>query len=605
MGSCCSKTKTEKDEYFKQLKKNLKLSFDSYFANNIECVIKLKKFDRMREINENIRNSDNLWKSYLLDKLDANNLCSTKNWKDDLIEYIEDSKFYEQYLFQNGIFFQEMLLSKPKTKIKKENDVAEFHFLEYEPIFGPLDIEELKTYSQDSISIGSKKIGDNSSFFGVQSHIKDNENKEFTFSYTMESLVGENINNAELIAKYNNYKLKIYIKIIRQHLEQKVHPITQVINKFTKLIEIQIRLIISTIKLNQNDAKKCYSLGLDIINEVKHFIEIMQVSLKLFYSKSINFKYFADEKDELINLISYIIFNDKTFYRHMTHLLNYMNRDKIEILKTKFEKAKEVSPKECGVHPKFCLDKTTDEYWEKYKKKKNISNESINKSSENTTREETVITKKKEKLKKCIESSASETFTEDNKQKFEIYRTWTYVSKGGDNIDDNDDLEFEQSFNKTKKINVKEKLLDDFEKTNLPNFPEISSQESSSTIIASYPYKKAVDYLSQIDNFQVPLEKLIMISFISVIIVDSVDKFWKKKSSELPQEFLSIGADEIMSIYLYIIYKLNLSNIIIQLEFVKHFITCMTKQSIFGYYYSTFEGCIRYLEQEDQNEKSK
>ena len=53
----------------------------------------------------------------------------------------------------------------------------------------------------------------------------------------------------------------------------------------------------------------------------------------------------------------------------MTHLLNYMNRDKIEILKTKFEKTKEVSPKECGVHPKFCLDKTTDEYWEKYKKK--------------------------------------------------------------------------------------------------------------------------------------------------------------------------------------------------------------------------------------------
>ena len=223
MGSCCSKTKTEKDEYFKQLKKNLKLSFDSYFANNIECVIKLKKFDRMREINENIRNSDNLWRSYLLDKLDANNLCSTKNWKDDLIEYIEESTFYEQYLFQNGIFFQEMLLSKPKTKIKKENDVAEFHFLEYEPIFGPLDIEELKTYSQDSISIGSKKIGDNSSFFGVQSHIKDNENKEFTFSYTMESLVGENINNAELIAKYNNYKLKIYIKIIRQHLEQKIN----------------------------------------------------------------------------------------------------------------------------------------------------------------------------------------------------------------------------------------------------------------------------------------------------------------------------------------------------------------------------------------------
>jgi hypothetical protein len=295
-----------------------------------------------------------------------------------------------------------------------------------------------------------------------------------------------------------------------------------------------------------------------------------------------------------------------------------MNRDKIKNLKAKFEKSKEVNPKELGVHPKFCLDKTTDEFWEKYKNKKNISKERINKSSENTTKEETIIHKKKQKLKECIESSASETFTEDNKQKFEVYRTWTYVSQSRDNINDIKDEEFDPSYDGKKKINefepsydgiikinVKEKLLDDFEKTILPKFPEVSSKESSSTITANYPYKKAVDYLSQIDNFQVPLEKLIMISFISVIIVDCVDKFWEKKSSELPQDFLSIGADEIMSIYLYIIYKLNFSEIIIQLEFIKHFTTCMTKQSIFGYYFSTFEGCIRYLQQEEDEKEKK
>ena len=44
----------------------------------------------------------------------------------------------------------------------------------------------------------------------------------------------------------------------------------------------------------------------------------MQVSLKLFYSKSINFENFIEEKDEIINLITYILFNDKTFYMQIS-----------------------------------------------------------------------------------------------------------------------------------------------------------------------------------------------------------------------------------------------------------------------------------------------
>ena len=114
----------------------------------------------------------------------------------------------------------------------------------------------------------------------------------------------------------------------------------------------------------------------------------------------------------------------------------------------------------------------------------------------------------------------------------------------------------------------------------------------------------ALYYLSQIDNYQVPLEKLIMISFLSVIIMESVDKFWEKKNVDLPPEFLTIEADDIMTIYLYIIYKLGHKSIIVQLDFIKYFTTSLTKQSIFGYYYSTFEGCIKYLEQEDKDSEN-
>ena len=144
--------------------------------------------------------------------------------------------------------------------------------------------------------------------------------------------------------------------------------------------------------------------------------------------------------------------------------------------------------------------------------------------------------------------------------------------------------------------------MSDFEKTYLPKFPDIiSSRESNASLVSNEPYNMAIYYLSQIDNYQVPLEKLIMISFLNVIIVESVDKFWESRINEFPPDYFNIGADDIMTIYLYIIYKLGYKSIIIQLDFIKYFTTTITKQSYFGYYYSTFEGCIRYLEKEERD----
>ena len=583
----------------------MKLLYESNFENNIEYILKKKKFDSKREYIENVNNSDNLWKTYLLDKINEEILdFKIKNWKVELFEFVKETKFYNQYIFQNWIFFQErFLLNKPKTKNKKDNEEIEFHFLDTEPIFSPLDLDELKSFSKTGSSYSSKKFGETTSYFGVNSTIKENETRELTISLTMESIKDGN-NNPEYIAKYNSYVLKKYLKIIREHLEKESHPLRQIIKKFIKLIEIQIRIIIATIKENEDDPKKCYHLGLDIVNEIRNFIEVMQVTLKLFYSKSINYKYFKEEKDEIINLLSYIIFKDKNFYRQLKNLFSYMNSQKTKILEKKFKKSKEITPKELGVHPKFCLDKTTDEFWEEYKKKKiNSSGNSSEKSfDKKSTGEDMIILNRRKELKKCIEDSASEIFTEDNKQKLDVYRSWTYVNKGGDVDTNDDDIDFDRSIGKIKRINVKEKLLNDFEKTYLPKFPDIiPSRDSSNSLIQNEPYYMALYYLSQIDNYQVPLEKLIIISFLSVIIVESVDKFWDGKNADLPPDFLTISADDIMTIYLYIIYKLGYTSIAVQMEFIKYFTTTITKQSIFGYYYSTFEGCIRFLEQEDKN----
>ena len=604
MGDVCSKKKPGKIEYFKILKKNMKLSYNSNFSNNKEYITKKKKFDSKNEYNEYLEeNNENLWKIYLLDKINEDKLdFKNKFWKVFLYEFIDETQFYYQYLFQNEIVYQEILLNKPKTK-NKENDDVEFHFLDTEPIFSPLDLDELRSLSRTESTFSSKQIGDNISYFKVNSKVNADENNEITISLTMKT-INEEINNQEFKDKYYSYILKKYLKIIRIHLENEIHPLNQIIKKFTKLIVTQIRIIITTMRENEDDTRRCFNLGLEIVKEIKNFIEIMQVALKLFYSKSINFKYFKEEKDEIINLLSYIIFKDKNFYRQLKNLFSYMNSQKTKILEKKFKKSKEITPKELGVHPKFCLDKTTDEFWEEYKKKKiNSSGNSSEKSfDKKSTGEDMIILNRRKELKKCIEDSASEIFTEDNKQKLDAYRSWTYVNKGGDVDTNDDDIDFDRSIGKIKRINVKEKLLNDFEKTYLPKFPDIiPSRDSSNSLIQNEPYYMALYYLSQIDNYQVPLEKLIMISFLSVIIMESIDKFWKSKNIDLPPEFLTISADDVMTIYLYIIYKLGYKSIVVQLDFIKYFTTTFTKQSLFGYYYSTFEGCIRYLVEEDKD----
>ena len=606
MGDVCSKKKPGKIEYFKILKKNMKLSYNSNFSNNKEYITKKKKFDSKNEYNEYLEeNNENLWKIYLLDKINEDKLdFKNKAWKVFLYEFIDETQFYYQYLFQNEIVYQEILLNKPKTK-NKENDDVEFHFLDTEPIFSPLDLDELRALSRTESTFSSKKIGDNISYFKVNSKVNADENNEITISLTMKT-INEEINNQELIAKYNSYMLKKYLKIIRIHLEKEIHPLNQIIKKFTKLIVTQIRIIITTMRENEDDTRRCFNLGLEIVKEIIKFIEIMQVALKLFYSKSINFKYFEEEKDEIINLISYIIFKDKEFYIHMKNLFSYMNIQKMRILESRFKKSKEITPSELGVNPKFCLDKTTEDFWEDYKKKKNnkINNNDDKSSGINFKREETITCNidRKNNLKKYVDVSVSEIFTENNKQQFEIYRSWTYVNKEEeDDISGNQDNITELSLDKIK-INIKEKIINDFKNTLLPSFPDVvSPPESTKLFEPNEPYNMALYYLSQIDNYQVPLEKLIMISFLSVIIMESIDKFWKSKNIDLPPEFLTISADDVMTIYLYIIYKLGYKSIVVQLDFIKYFTTTFTKQSLFGYYYSTFEGCIRYLVEEDKD----
>lgn len=58
---------------------------------------------------------------------------------------------------------------------------------------------------------------------------------------------------------------------------------------------------------------------------------------------------------------------------------------------------------------------------------------------------------------------------------------------------------------------------------------------------------------------------------------------------------LSIDADQLMTIYIYIILKADIPELIIHSELVKQFTTSMTKSTMLGYYFTTLEGSLNYI----------
>ena len=63
----------------------------------------------------------------------------------------------------------------------------------------------------------------------------------------------------------------------------------------------------------------------------------------------------------------------------------------------------------------------------------------------------------------------------------------------------------------------------------------------------------------------------------------------------LDTKFLKVDADELISIYLYIIYNLDLPSLYTQLDFIEHFTGSITKQSMIGYYFTSVVGSLEFI----------
>ena len=480
------------------------------------------------------------WKSYLMRRLI--NLSEEHGciWAKNLYNYVSNESFPNQNKYQNMFFYQEFqILTKPRIKKGKEEDLDEDD-----------PFESIRTRISNNL-MASFNSGD-SSF--LNSNLEEDPNYEY---------------------QYNKNKIKEYIEIFRKHISLKEHPINIIITAFIKEYIPFINDAIEFYNSNSNLNKiGCQEKADDIINRLQDFITIMQNVIKLFYSRSISYSFFKDEKDEFLNLVCFFIFNSEKIYTKFFRLFELMNMDKASLLQDKLELLGDLQPEEMGIKDKFCLNEKTNNFIKtlKEKKKDSKSNDDKNTLSYNFNGEE-----------KNIEDIAFSNSSLNNK-KDDMIDT-NIINKDNDNTIRTD----------SNMINNQEPLKISSDSGKLYLFTKRFSIMSEGKDYSKEPYGQAIEFLKKIIDFKVPLEKLIIIASISSLITECVNNYWKKVEKLIQPSMLNIDADELMTIFMYIVYKCNMPALFVHADFIKYFTSPTTKSTMIGYYYTTLQGCLDFL----------
>ena len=563
--------KSLKSSYYNLLSKNLKNRYDNnhYDLFNQNYALFKKDFDKSY-INQRIlaiplAQSYISWKSYLLYHLRYLEKENGYIWAHSLYEILSSENFPEQVKFQNLFFYQEhQILSNLKMKINSEFDFEDFGYtnmIKEKDYISNVEEPLLEQTPQDPFYIVKSKISNTlmASFISggsdsFNSSLKKDPNKEYHF---------------------NKNKIKEYMDIFRQHLSIKEHPINFVIMEFFNQFIPRIDDVIKLYKTDYKDKKlSCEEKALDIITQLQEFMVLIQIVIKIFYSRSISYAYFRDEKDEFLNLVSFIIFNNDKIYKKFFELFELMNKENEEILESKFKLLGDLTPEEIGIKPEFCLNQKTNELIEKLKEEtKNLPKSEKDLDNNNNNDRLTLNINGEEKIIND-ETDIDTIPVKENKEK-EIQQSTNTINTNSSRLT----VENFKITSDTGKLNI---FTNDLFKSTV-NFE------------SNEPYYEAILYIKKIKDFKVPLQKLIVVASLSNVITGCVNKFWKNMENIIKPEMLSIDSDELMTIFIYIIYKCKIPSIFVHADFINYFTTPTTKATMVGYYYITFRGCLDFL----------
>ena len=633
-----------KKEYFSIINRILleKNRTNSTLINNVKVALNEKNFDQISNTPvQYFKYAPNqepegfiYWLDFLYDYLFQEHSID-RYWALQMKEKLDEEKFLSENKYLSQFFLEEFEI-------------------ENEPKCLNIQMNQIKS--------GRKKINLNKSTLNVTQNLGGSFSNSFIKG-------DENEDLATLKYKEFRNKVKRYILKFKEHILNKDHPINRVVQIFESIWVEYVSSKIYSIKQKYEDynnkvfLKEINEIVNEMTEQLQRFVVHLQICLKLFYSRTINFSCFNEEKDELINLLTTLVFRTGKISNVIFELYKLSLNPEIDNMRENFNKLIKINPEELGIFKQFCLNLETLNYQEKilmdYSKGNKINNGDIKTiNSSNTISTNLNIEENKNSINGHRDIDVVLALVRDNKQR---------CPKFGDReIDETQvKLEYEENFNmipreKTKKKKKFDTLLlpinevsidigderksntelnkyniddsnyinesvsnlnlfedDDFnknlivrsvtnlnireEKSIIPTklekvFNRVSFVRTKNIEYLSYPYETAIQLLKQIQKYKTPFEKMMIISSISSEITDCINDFWRDLNSYIKNDLLNLEIDQLMIIFIYIIIKSQIYDISVHCKIIKSFTTCITKASMIGYYYSTVEASVSYLQ---------
>ena len=652
-------SKAIKSQYFSEINKILRYNYDQGFnekrlKNNMMICLEKKCFDEIYDNEDEIIPSYISWLDYLYNYLAIEQI--DKEWAADMIIKLDEEPFLTENKYLSHFFYKEFFLNTEPNCIKEKKD------------------DDLNNDSGDELGnndIELKTSMNNSNMMrNLGGTFMANANIEIDNS--SESSHHENENDIEKKYKFFRKRVKKYIYIFKQHIVYKDHPINKVIQIFeeawVKYVEKKMKFM-SNFDDNENNYYNLSAIIDGITRELQTFVIKMQICLKLFYCRAIDFSCFNNEKDELINLITTLIFRTGKIYSTILKIQKIKLKEIIDDMENKYNQLSKITPQQLGIETQFCLNEETldmqEEIIEKEEKEFNEKNKNSEEKKGNSMdfdingvtqfylTEEIMdkrkmqslladIKNRKSKMKKYNEKDMDnmkvdiDFNAEDNNLLF----TPSFYNRNGSIFDENNmgsilpksraDTTENFPINNRKSIDainsnkdiLKNNVLfgdtninddndnikiirehNDGRKTITPfNFVKIFNRVSfvkdadEGGDFISLPYETAIQLLKQIQKYKSPFEKMLIFASLGNEIKNCIDDFWKDMEDYIKPDLLGVEAEQLMTIFIYIIAKAKIKDIVVHCRLIQLFTTSMTKSSMIGYYYSNAEASVTFIQ---------
>ena len=501
--------------------------------NNLQIAMEKKYFDKIQTMRTNVLAQRKVkrigWKEFLINYLDKQSRVI--EWYSDIVEDMKNAVFLNENKYLSHIFFKEFERNtKPKCLQNILNsDYGDSNNNDYnEQIVEFNDLEEniinrLSTIHPDMTNAGTKEslCLSKIDLTGVTENLGGSffSSKSQSFSSNDPGKNYKSVRN----------RIKYLVKIFKEHLSNKDHPITIAMEIFERHMSYVIGYEIGELKKQKEKNEANYEqnisdISAEIVEHIQKFIIKTQNALKLYYGTAVNLECFLEEKDELINLITSCFFQTGKIYNKVYELFSMQINRKIVDLDALLKQMSSLTPKDIDIPDKFSLDEATIRY-------------------QNELKEKSKGVVRKKKPDQIINNDLTGRIT---------------VSSG--------------------RVELNQKFHDHNKKQG---------------------YTTVIKIIHGLKHNKVPFEKMLLIASISTEITECVNSFWEGYEDIIPSSsLLNINADELMAIFIYIVVKAQFPEIILHQKIVNDFTSRTTKSTMIGYYNTTLEAAIEFIQKE-------